>query len=376
MSDAEVGEELVRLASADNFRDVTGIDEPYVASDGVPLRRGFVFRSNELQLSDADAHSVASLGVTAVYDLRHDHEVEAHPDVPVPGAEWHHLEVKGIPMGAVSDLQTREAATAVMHDVYRSFVEQPGARAAFAELLGRIADADGAQLFHCTAGKDRTGWAAALLLHVAGVDDETILADYLRTNDFSSGTREKYLGLVAEHLGADKVEVYERVMVADADYLQTAYDAAAAAYGDLDGYLRTGLGPVRRDPGASAGEDSGVTDARPAFAWRPVGLVVAVQAALLLAMAPHYGPHRDELYFVSAGPAARLGLPRPALLHAAARPDVHRRRGALAGRAPALEHRRGGGDRAPGRAVLPTAGWSTQGAGPHSHLCRHRRGGR
>jgi protein-tyrosine phosphatase len=242
VSDAEVGEELVRLASADNFRDVTGIDEPYVATDGVPLRRGFVFRSNELQLSDADAQSVASLGVTAVYDLRHDHEVEAHPDVPVPGAEWHHLEVKGIPMGAVSDLQTREAATEVMHDVYRSFVEQSGARAAFAELLGRIADADGAQLFHCTAGKDRTGWAAALLLHVAGVDDETILADYLRTNDFSSGTREKYLGLVAEHLGADKVEVYERVMVADADYLQTAYAAAAASYGDVDGYLRTGLG--------------------------------------------------------------------------------------------------------------------------------------
>ncbi|GAB3243351.1 tyrosine-protein phosphatase [Nocardioides dilutus] len=242
MSEADVGEELVRLASADNFRDVAGIDTPYVAGDGVPLRRGVLFRSNELQLSDADAHSVASLGVTAVYDLRHDHEVEAHPDVPVPGASWHHLEVKGIPMEAVSSLETREAATEVMHEVYRSFVDKPGARAAFAELLTRIADTEGAQLFHCTAGKDRTGWAAALLLHIAGVDEETILADYLLTNDFSSGTREKYLGLVAEHLGADKVEVYERVMVADADYLQTAYDAAAAAYGDLDGYLRDGLG--------------------------------------------------------------------------------------------------------------------------------------
>lgn len=242
MSEAEIGEELVRLASADNFRDVTGVDAPYVAADGVPLRRGFLFRSNELQLTDADAASVAALGIRAVYDLRHDHEVEAHPDVPVPGAEWHHLEVKGIPMDAVSNLATREAGTEVMHEVYRSFVDQPGARAAFSELLTRIAESDGGHLFHCTAGKDRTGWAAALLLHVAGVDEETILADYLLTNDFSSGTREKYLGLVAEHLGLDKVEVYERVMVADADYLQTAYDAAAAAYGDLDGYLRDGLG--------------------------------------------------------------------------------------------------------------------------------------
>jgi protein-tyrosine phosphatase len=242
VSEAQVGEELVRLASADNFRDVAGIDTAYVAGDGVPLRRGFVFRSNELQLSDADAASIAALGVTAVYDLRHDHEVEAHPDVPVPGASWHHLEVKGIPMGAVSSLETREAATAVMHEVYRSFVDKPEARAAFSELLGRIAADGGGHLFHCTAGKDRTGWAAALLLHVAGVDDETVLADYLLTNEFSSGTREKYLGLVAEHLGADKVEVYERVMVADADYLQTAYDAAAAAYGGVDGYLSDGLG--------------------------------------------------------------------------------------------------------------------------------------
>jgi len=242
VSEGALGEELVRLASADNFRDVAGIDTAYVAADGLPLRRGVLFRSNELQLSDADAASVGALGVTAVYDLRHDHEVEAHPDVPVPGAAWHHLEVKGIPMDAVSNLETRAAGTEVMHEVYRSFVDKPGARSAFAELLTRIADTDGAHLFHCTAGKDRTGWAAALLLHVAGVDDETILADYLLTNEFSSGTREKYLGLVAEHLGPDRVEVYERVMVADADYLQTAYDAAAAAYGGVDGYLRVGLG--------------------------------------------------------------------------------------------------------------------------------------
>jgi protein-tyrosine phosphatase len=129
-----------------------------------------------------------------------------------------------------------------MHDVYRSFVDHAGARAAFSELLTRIAETDGGHLFHCTAGKDRTGWASALLLHVAGVGDDTILEDYLLTNDFSAGTREKYLGLVEEHLGKDKVEVYERVMVADADYLQTAYDEAAAVFGDRAGYLREGLG--------------------------------------------------------------------------------------------------------------------------------------
>jgi protein-tyrosine phosphatase len=241
----QLGEELVRLASADNFRDVCGVDAPYLTTDGTPLRRGVVYRSNELQLSDADAERLGRLGVTAVYDLRTDHEVETHPDVALPGAEWHHLEVGGIPMDAITTLAERADGERVMREVYRAFVDQPTARSAFAELFRHLAEhgaAGGAQLFHCTAGKDRTGWASALLLHLAGVDDATIRADYLLTNTFSSGTRDKYLPLVAEHLGADKVGVYEAVMVADESYLQTAYDAVAAAYGDREGYLREGLG--------------------------------------------------------------------------------------------------------------------------------------
>ena len=69
MSEAELGEELVRLASADNFRDVTGPDAAYVAADGTPLRRGVAYRSNELQLTDADA-APSPLGVATIYDLR------------------------------------------------------------------------------------------------------------------------------------------------------------------------------------------------------------------------------------------------------------------------------------------------------------------
>ena len=244
MSDAEFGEELVRLASADNFRDVTGPDAAYVAADGRPLRRGVA-----LPLQRAAAHprrrrvAGPARGSTAVYDLRTGHEVEAHPDADVPGATWTHLEVKGIPMEAVSDLADRATAHEVMQRVYRGFVESRGRPRRVRGTVPRGSrTATGAALFHCTAGKDRTGWAAALLLHLAGVDDATILEDYLLTNSFSSATREKYLGLVREHLGADKVDVYERVMVADEAYLQAGYDAVAATYGDRLGYLRDGLG--------------------------------------------------------------------------------------------------------------------------------------
>ncbi len=240
MNDESTGEDLVRLASADNFRDVAG--HGYPTLDGGNLRTGVFFRSNELTLSGEDAAQIRVLGITSIYDLRDSHEVEAHPDAEVPGATWEHLEVKGIPMEQVASLADRDVATETMREVYRSFVRHPGARGAFGNLLGRLSTGVDGHLFHCTAGKDRTGWASALLLHIAGVDSEVILQDYLLTNTVSTATRVKYLGMVSEHLGADKVDVYERVMVADADYLQAAYDAVADEFGALDAYLTTGLG--------------------------------------------------------------------------------------------------------------------------------------
>jgi len=237
---APLGEELLRLASADNFRDLTG--PGHRTAEGRGLRPGLVYRSNELALTDEDAARVADLGVTAILDLRHADEIDAHPDTEVPGAAWEQLEIPGIPMEAVASLEDPEQADSVMHDVYRGFVRSPGAREAFATLLTRIATAEAPLVFHCTAGKDRTGWASLLALRICGVPDGVVLDDYLSTNNVSTRTREKYLALVHEHLGADKVEVYERVMVADQRYLAAGLDAAAEDYGSLASYLTAGLG--------------------------------------------------------------------------------------------------------------------------------------
>ena len=232
--------DLLRLASADNFRDVAG--DGYRTADGRTLRTGVFFRSNELQLTHEDAATIAGLGITAVYDLRESTEVEAHPDVEVPGARWHHVEVTGIPHGVGAELADPGDAEAAICDVYRRFVTDPASRAAFGTLLSGLATSTTAQLFHCTAGKDRTGWTAALLLRLAGVPEDVVVADYLRTNEIGLATRTKYLGLVAEHLGADRVPVFERIMVADPAYLAAADEAVATSYGDLGTYLRDGLG--------------------------------------------------------------------------------------------------------------------------------------
>lgn len=233
--------ELVRLASADNFRDVAGTGAGLPTPDGGHVRRGVFYRANELRLTDEDVDSIASLGITSVADLRSDHEIEIHPDVSIPGATWHHFDVLGIPMEQMAALPDRGAAIAMMERVYRGFVDEPATRAALGALFTLLAE-DGVHLFHCSAGKDRTGWTAALLLHLAGVPDEVILDDYLKTNDYSGASREAVRQLIVENLGADKAEVYEPVLLADADYLETAYAAVAASYGTRERYLLEGLG--------------------------------------------------------------------------------------------------------------------------------------
>jgi protein-tyrosine phosphatase len=145
-------------------------------------------------------------------------------------------------MEQVVMLDSRARADELMLDVYRGFVRHPGARAAFGTLLTRIATADAPLVFHCTAGKDRTGWAAVLALTICGVPDDVVRADYLVTNERSGDTRDKYLGMVREHMGEDKVEVYERVLVADERYLDTALAVATEDFGSLEGYVATGLG--------------------------------------------------------------------------------------------------------------------------------------
>jgi protein-tyrosine phosphatase len=228
------------ITNPSNFRDLA----ENVKS--VPMRPHRLFRSDHLGDLDAhDAQQIRALGIRRVLDFRGVNE-RTSAECSVPGVQVHSLAIEPTIVQVLAELTGaghRPGEAEVVHhmqETYRGFVRRSASK--FAEFFALLLASREPTVFHCTAGKDRTGWASALLLHVAGVDDETILTDYLLTNDFSSGTRDKYLGLVEEHLGADKVDVYERVMVADADYLQTAYDTATASYGGVDGYLRDGLG--------------------------------------------------------------------------------------------------------------------------------------
>lgn len=234
-----VGEEYLRLASADNFRDVAG--PGYATADGGRLRTGVFYRSNDLRLTDEDHGLLSSIGLRTVIDLRAPAEIEQHPDPEVPGAEAMHFDAIGIPMEQVAGLASREDAAELMEEVYRGFVTSPKSTTAFGGVLRQLASG-GPQLFHCSGGKDRTGWVAAMLLHLAGVDDATIEADYLLTNALTAASRARTEAEIERHLGPDGVAVYEPVLVVDTSYLRAALSALRHEYGDRATYLREGLG--------------------------------------------------------------------------------------------------------------------------------------
>ena len=232
-------DEYLRLASADNFRDVAGTG--YATVDGGRLRTGVFFRSNDLRLTDVDLTALQAIGLRAIIDLRSPTEIALHPDPEVPGAAPLHFDSIGIPIERLSSLTSRAEAVALMDEVYRGFVDQERCRVAFGGVLRQLATG-GPQLFHCSQGKDRTGWVAALLLHIAGVDDPTIQSDYLLTNASSAASRARVEAEIEKHGGPELVAVYEPTLVVAMEYLDTAWTADVGRAGDRPTDLREGLG--------------------------------------------------------------------------------------------------------------------------------------
>jgi len=229
--------DLLSLSGAPNFRDLGG----YATAGGQRVRRRRFFRSDHLgALAPADLQALsAGLGAPLrVLDLRGVQEREAAA-CAIPGATVHSLPIEPtivqklqalLAAGAPPD----EATTvALMQDTYRGFVR--GNTPRFAALFAHVLDeADGAPLvFHCTAGKDRTGFAAALLLRALDVPQETVLRDYLLTNDRLAGR---------VHGAALPPQVARVLWRVQPEFLHAAFEAVEADYGSLQAYLQEGLG--------------------------------------------------------------------------------------------------------------------------------------
>ncbi len=97
-------------------------------------------------------------------------------------------------------------------------------------------------MFHCTAGKDRTGWATYLLQSIVGVDSDTIMGDYLLTNEYSAASIEATVAHIAATRGPEAAAVIRPLLGVDRSYLEAGIAQLTTDYGTVDKYLRDGLG--------------------------------------------------------------------------------------------------------------------------------------
>jgi protein-tyrosine phosphatase len=241
------GKRIVRLEGAINFRDLGG----YETLAGKRVAWGRVYRADDLSwLTEKDDKTLQDLGIKLFCDLRSHPEVAERPDRVPEGIAYRHLPVFAKdPIGRLRGLLLRHRLDSLFKQFYRDSIVDEGAPA-LGTLLKLVADPDNLPLvFHCTSGKDRTGVAAALLLHICGIPRETIVMDYSLTNL----SIEKFLSGLRERFGATRLppgmrlEQYYPLLSARPELIEQAFAHIEAKYGSVDQYLRGPVGLDERD---------------------------------------------------------------------------------------------------------------------------------
>lgn len=247
----------IDLPTLANLRDLGG----WTGADGGRVASGLLYRSTKLAgIDEADTEQLVDRRIRTIVDLRTTVERDAEPDPTVPGASEVFLDVlAGSEMAASADLREllkhpREVTTALgegkavefMSVAYREIVVLPSALQAYRGFFDVVDRAAEPVLFHCTTGKDRTGWAAALIFTVLGVSREQIVQEYLLTNEQLLPRFKK--AFEAFELAGGDPAVLTPVLGVDRAYLQNSFDTVDKEFGSMDRYLQDGLGlnPARQ----------------------------------------------------------------------------------------------------------------------------------
>lgn len=223
-----------------NFRDY-GV---YKTTDGQRVKAGRLFRSANLSAaSSEDMKSLLALGIGTIMDLREDLEVSSRPDQRIEGIAYLQVPASSLGMKEVkhesTDPNHKHFNKDKMLQIYR---ELPFGNKAYATLFALLRDSEKGILHHCSAGKDRAGVAAALILLMLGVGHHDVMEDYLKSND-------NMKDIVATLTGSSDEETYQRIMevasdafFVNADYLNAALDAILEKYPDFESFFAAEYG--------------------------------------------------------------------------------------------------------------------------------------
>ncbi|MAY37449.1 MULTISPECIES: tyrosine-protein phosphatase [Spongiibacter] len=232
---------------AHNFRDLGG----YLSGDGRYTRWGKIYRTDKLSsLSEQDQRYLQRLGVKRIVDFRSDEERNTaphtlHPEsrilidplpINVEAAQIERVTARLQEQNVSAEdmveflMSANRAMVTHFTDTYRNWIHS------------LLSDDHYPQLFHCTAGKDRTGLAAALLLRALGVSEETVMEDYLATNHYTAARIDEIIRQIQE-MDVFKVEepVIRTLFHVQPQYINAAFEVIAERYGDIEAYLQDGL---------------------------------------------------------------------------------------------------------------------------------------
>ncbi|MEW1928958.1 tyrosine-protein phosphatase [Streptomyces sp. NPDC088360] len=252
---ASDGVRQIPLQGAVNVRDLGG----YRTYDGQRVRYGQVFRADALaRLTDADVATLGGLGLKKVVDFRVPAEVQYDGPDRLPAGltpTSRPISDNGLFTTLMTVIGSRDPvrqeemlgngkADAFMRDVYRTFVTDAPNRAQFAATLRDIAHGGKASplLYHCTAGKDRTGWTSYLLLRAVGVPEHTAVRDFLASNTYRAAYDAKVREGLKQAGLMQNPDLLIPLQEVRTGYLEAALAEVKGTYGSLNGYLRKGLG--------------------------------------------------------------------------------------------------------------------------------------
>ena len=239
---ADSAQRVVKLQGAINVRDIGG----YATTDGHHVKWDKVYRSADIsKLNETDLDTLQQRNISYVVDFRGTNESKAAPDKLNPNTDY-------ILCPAGSDqnmadwmkkLASLQSGGDSMVTAYYSNTEYLAARyKPFFEKLLAVPN-NKALLFHCTAGKDRTGIGAALFLYALGVPYETIMNDYLASNVYRKAGNEKMVRQMVEQMHVNE-QVAKDVASVKKEYLDATFNAINKQYGSIENFLK---GPVGLD---------------------------------------------------------------------------------------------------------------------------------
>lgn len=225
-----------------NFRDLGGIKN----KSGKKVKPRKLLRSGHLVNLDQVTQDllVDTFNLTRIIDFRRDFEISESPDTPIEDVEYINLDLLGkmnAKSSSLADFAQLKSITAVdqhMLGVYEDLILNPGAQEGFTEFMDYIlANKTGATIFHCFAGKDRTGYASALLLLLLDVEKEEIYKDFLITNTERKQANDELIQQFREQgFDEEQLESLATALYVKADYLDHAFKLIEKNFGTAEQY--------------------------------------------------------------------------------------------------------------------------------------------